>query len=254
MSSEIPWTTLIALVELAVGVIILLYAAYTAFTVRRGLVVPLYRSRALWLGVLAILLASLFIFLVGSVLPSVTVALNHHIAGLVFYGGVLLPTFVVLLVWIDRTNETLIRLDYRRRDILGWKKVRLLYYVDIALFAVFYVIFLGPAPGYGYYQSSVPHTVMSFVGTYGVVLLLIALAYGSFVLVVGSIRTRDLTFRNHVKWLGPSLGTVLLAIVMTGIAPPVGYFIWIIFAYCWYRMARSLVPFNKLQGQRTPAE
>ncbi len=246
MSSEIPLTTLIVYLETAIGVIILLFAAYTAFTVRKGLVVPLYRSRALWLGVLAIILASFLIFFGRVYTPSTYLVGYHRVVGFVFYAGVALPTFVVLLVWIDRTNSTLIRLDYRRKDILGWKKARLLYYADIALFVTFFLIALGPAPGFGYYQMSFPHSAMSFIAANELDPWLIALAYGLSVLVVGSIRTHDLTHKNHAKWLGLSLASLVLALLVGGGSQPIAYFIAIFFAYFWYRMARSLVPVNKL--------
>ncbi len=245
MSSEIPLTTLIEDVETVIGVIIYLFAAYTAFTVRRGLVVPLYRSRALWLGVLAILWASFLLFF-GRIYVFGIDLQSPHVAGFVYYAGVALPTLVVLLVWIDRTNSTLIRLDYRRKDILGWNRARLLYYADIALFIAIFIIALGPAPGQGYYRMSFPHSVMSFIAAYGYLTFWIALAYGLCVLVVGSIRTRDLTHRNHAKWLGLSLGSLLLAFATPSNLPAITYFFGCLFAYFWYRMARSLVPVNKL--------
>lgn len=249
MSSEIPLTTLIVVVEIAIAVIVLLYSAYISFTIRRGLVVSLYRSRAFWLGILAILWCLFFIFFghIGNPPTNTYVLFSayHVVAGLVFYAGVLLPTLIVFLALIDRTNGTLILFDYRRKDILGWKKARPLYWLTVALFAVCYVIDLGPTPGYGYYQTNIPRSVISFTSSYGFSLLFIALAYGASVLVVGSIRTRDLTFRNHIKWLGLSLAT-FLALLLGFVSPDIAYLIGIVFAYFWFRMARLLVPVNKL--------
>jgi hypothetical protein len=84
------------------------------------------------------------------------------VAGLLFYAGVALPTLMVFLALIDRTNGTLIRLDYLRKDIIGWRKARPFYWLAVSLFTVFFVIDLGPAPGYGYYQSSIPRSIISF--------------------------------------------------------------------------------------------
>ncbi len=250
MSSELSVTNLIVIAEIAVSVIILLYAGYTAFTIRRGLVIPLYRSRALWLGTSAILWSVFLIFFDNTVTkigsPSGLFGMYHIIAGLVFYAGVVLPTLIVFLALIDRTNGTLIRLDYRRKDILGWKKVRLFYWVGVAFFAVGFLIDLGPSPGYGYYQSSIPRSVISFTHSYAIILLFFILAYAASVLIVGSFRARDQTFRNYAKWLGLAIATFVLAFVSSVISIFISYLVIMMFAYCWYRMARSLVPVNKL--------
>ncbi len=220
--------------------IILLYAAYISFAVRRGLVVPLYRSRALWLGTSAILWGVASIFL-GNFEPRVST--YYGVVGLVFFLGVAVPTLLVFLVWIDRTLSTLIRLDYLRKDIVGWKKVRPLYRLGVALVFVFSLF--NPSVQYLRYLSSINYVIktISVATVLDLPIVVIVLAYASAALTVGSIRTRDLTFRNHAKWFGYAIVGLLAVLLLPNILYMLAE-IW--FAYCFYRMARSLVPVNKL--------
>ncbi len=242
--------------QFGIMVIMLLYSAYTAFTVRKGLVVPLYRSRALWLGILAILwLGTLAILWLGTLgmlgVSTLRSAMDYFVSGRgeVLWVGVVLPTFIVLLIWLDRTNSTLIRLDYLRKDIVGWKKATPLYWAAVALFVALYIIMQG------YDQFGIVNSLTLFSYDYATVPFGIALVYALVVLVVGSIRTRNLTFRNHIKWLGLSLAALLFALVLSQPAIYSGILVilfilpgtmFLVFAYFWYRMARSLVPVNKL--------
>ncbi len=227
---------MILIAELGISVIIFLYAAYISFTIRRGLVVPLYRSRSLWLGILAILWSITFIFFnrIDTLFPN-----YFEIAAILFYYGAFLPTLIFFFVWLDRTISTLIRLDFRRKDIVGWRRGRFLYWGALILGVILYVL------GTGYYFLGIVNPVTTFAANVGVVPAVVAVAYAAVVLIVGSIRTRDLTFRNHTKWLGLSAVALLAVFILPNPATlytlPAPFF-----AYFWYRMARSLVPVNKL--------
>jgi len=244
MSNEISITTLI--LEIAISDIILLYAAYISFVVRRGLTVPLYRSRALWLGTSAILWGVFFIFFDNINAAYALFGSYHLVAGTVFYVAIFLLTVFAFFVWIDRTVDTLIRLDFRRKNILGWKKVRPLYWLCAVLGFIFYIF------STEYYVFSVVNYITTFsVTASSVPFLSIALAYALCAIIVGSIRTHDLTFRSHVKWFGLSVATLLLLfvrdIVVLPNIPVLNALPYIFFAYFYYRMARSLVPVNKLR-------
>jgi hypothetical protein len=167
-----------------------------------------------------------------------------------FYLIVFPLTFTVFFVWIGRTVGTLIRLDYLRKDIIGWKKARPLYWLVVVLFFVLFVINPGNLPNLGYLGIVNPiiTTISDATGILIVPILLILLAYASITLIVGSIRTRDLTFRNHAKWLGFAIGGLLAGFVL-GIFLDNEFLFFlggILFAYCFSRTARSLVPVNKL--------
>ena len=237
MSSEIPIAELTDFAVSAVSAVVLFYAAYLSFNVRNGLAVPLYKSRALWLGTLSILFGVTF---VGFNRIDVLFPSYEELARFLFYDVVVLLTFAALAVWVDRTAGTLIRLDYLRKDIVCWKRARPLYWLAVALGLAFYVI------GTGYYVFGIVDSITTF-STNGVTIvpILVALTYAFAVLVVGSIRTRDLTFRKHAMWFAIAVVGFVLFIVapstqIVDVLPE------ILFAYSFYRMARSLVPINKL--------
>ena len=123
-----------------VGGFFYLYGTYLSFSISRALAVPIYRSRALWtglIGLLALVFSSVYLLgLVGT--PSLTVPLGE-----LLYLVILPVLFVVGFVWIDRTISVLIRLDHLRRDIAGWrdKRVRLSYWAFFVVQLTFYYWF-----------------------------------------------------------------------------------------------------------------
>jgi len=188
------------------------YAAYIALSVRRGLVVSIYRSRALWTGVFLIVISIAFI---GTADPP-----------LFTYIG--LPLTVVLLAYIDRTIGTITRLDYLRRDVLGWRKLR----IPWAASAMIYYY-----PVFALFNGSI---IYDFLAPF-------PLGYLSLTLIVGSRRTRDMTFQSHARWFAYLLGTFALfaiSINTTSSLLPVS-FVDVLSSYCMYRMAKSLVPVSR---------
>ncbi len=211
---------------------LILYASYLSLSVWRGLAVPLYKSRAFWMALFGIPLAIAisysgvsYLLLAGDSLLSV-----QPISDILFT-----VPLITLFVWIDRMVSSVIRLDYLRRDVLYWKRLRIIYWILVFLANVLYFsrYIFGPFPGI----LSIPSTT-------------VPLAYGSLCLFVGTRSTRDSTFRSYIKWFG-FLGAVLvpgiLVYTLTSdliLVSPV----LIAIAFCFYRMARFLVPIGRFSA------
>jgi hypothetical protein len=225
MSSDFFTYTLPLFGIIVAGDVVTGYAAYLALSVWRGLAVPIYRSRALWTGVLATLfvLTAVFAGNVDALVP----APYLFVASIVINYGLYNVVLVALFVWIDRTIGTLVRLDYLRRDLLRWKSFRFVYWGSVLVSLASY---------YGY--NSILIMLISAIS------LLVPIAYGSLALVVGSSRTRDMTFRSHAKW-GGYLMLFVIAATLAYFATPsvVIQDLWFLpISYCFYKMAKFLVP------------
>ncbi len=207
------------------------YAGYLSLAVSRGLAVPAYRSRALGMSAFAILIGVALTFSgnVNTVFPPAYYGVGAAAVYLLLYPAVL----AVLFIWIDRTINTVFRLDYLRRDILGWRRFRLVYWGFVAASFVVYFI--------SYFDF-----VFSVYLAYDL-FILVPLAYASVLLVVGSAKTRDATFRSHAKWFGYCLVVILLTSILylfttdliLDALPDVPL------SFCIYKMARHLVPVGR---------
>jgi hypothetical protein len=226
---------------------IMLYAAYLAITVSRGLAVAVYKARALWTALLALLVFVAFTYsgLLYVADPNISVAFNR--AGPAGTDLVFLVLILVLLVWVDRTIASMIRLDYLRRGILRWKKVRPLYWAMIGIAVGIYLAGFYLLPNFGYEPSP---TLLPLL----IPLLVIPLAHASLALTVGGRRTRDKTFRSHVSWFGYFVAAFLgQSVFYVFVSNPFenGPF-FLAEAYCLYRMARYLVPVSRLESGAPP--
>jgi hypothetical protein len=228
MSSDLA-TVLPALALTCIFDALSLYAIYLSISVRRGLTISIYRSRALWmvfLGVSAAIALTYYGFTI--VFPSSSFASFEVVAILT---GINLG---VILILIDRTVNTVIRLDYLRRDVLHWKKSRFVYGAAMLLF---YILFFS-------------RYVDSFPDTQGIALVpfFSALVYGVLAVAKGTTITRDATFRSHVMWFGYVLATYIAGEVVyfLPISRVIDLFIYVLASFCYYKMARFLVPVGKL--------
>jgi hypothetical protein len=217
---------------LSVDDALILYGAYLALSVWRGLVVPIYKSRAAWMALVGIplVIAVSYSFIVESLVP--TSFLGTQIIFEILFTFPLISMFV----WIDRTINSVIRLDYLRRDILYWKRLRAVYWAAFILAnAFFFSRYLFTDP-YAYNTTSI--------------IVVVALAYGSLCLARGARTTRDMTFRSHVKWFGflaAAFVPAILAYVLSGGPNILSLVLLVAASYCFFRMARLLVPASKLE-------
>jgi len=211
-----------------------LYACYLSASVWRGLVVPTYRVRALWLAAICALSALVLTeFGFSAVLTP-----NYSSESPALREFLYLLPLSAILVWIDRTVNAVIRLDYLRRDVLRWRKLRYAYgSIAAAGIVVFYSRYLYPTPD---------------AMTIGFILIFSQLIYGMLALVRGALVTKDTTFKIHIRWFG----LFLLAFIVAGLiyaltysntsylAPDLAAFA--ASGYCLFRMAKSLVPSSKI--------
>jgi hypothetical protein len=243
MSSDFLTSVLPTIVVIGIADVLTAYAAYTALTVWRGMSISIFRSRALWTAILAVLVGILLTLWnnVNALFPQ-----PYYDLGIAIEYFLLAPAVVVvLLVWIDRTMKTLIRLDYLRRDVAGWRRFNLAYWTLVALdVAVSYL----PAV---VHSSTLPvlTPLLAFLSLSPLIILLV---YSSYSLFLGSRKTPDTTFRRHLAWLGCSVLAMFLVVLVvsidpTGTQPALDHLPFILMAYCLYRLSRSLVPVNRFQ-------
>lgn len=234
MSSDIAGTAVFFAV-LCASEIVVAYSGYIALSVRRGLATPIFRSRALFTAAIAVLAggASLFgRYTLPVLLPGSSRSQIEILQFLVVYPGGL----AVFYAWIDRTIGALIQTDYLRRDVLWWKRLRVPYWSTLAVFVALQFVFF-PISKY---------PVPTIAGT---ALLTFSMLYGSVAIVLGSSRTWDKTFRAQMKWSGYCIGTFLADGLLNTFVPypVVDVLPLLLVSYCLYKMAKNLVPSQRLE-------
>jgi len=226
------------------------YAAYWAFSIRRELVGRVYRSHALWLGVLCIF--------IEAAKPFQSISSTNVIISLVLnLFTVILLTFV--FAFIDSTVVVARLSDPLFRRILHWDRLRIALWCDLGLTAIFFV-----------YTTLSPSFNASVWSLLGFPLVLIPFVLGAPAVLIGARRSRDPVLRGSLKWFGAVLllflVTVLLSFVelaVIGISMYDSYYSYpalafavpaILGAYFLYRSVMSLVPMKRLSAQSTVAK
>ena len=140
---------------------VFVYSSYLALSVWKGLAVSVYKGRAFWTALLAILVVVAFSY--AGVLhirfPHASTSLSQPQASSLATGAEADVVFTALALaayaWVDRTMATMIRLDYLRRDILGWRRLRPFYWAGIAVgFGAYYYVVDGLPPSTGISYST----------------------------------------------------------------------------------------------------
>jgi hypothetical protein len=226
--------------------VILLYASYLSLSVRRGLVDPVYRRRAMWMGLFGLPFAGALGYgiIAYTLLPADSLLASPVLADATFTIAI-----ITLLVWIDSMVGSAIHLDFLRRDVLHWRRLRAVYYLLVVAGNVFYFSrFLQFPAALALYSSDI--------------LLILAFSYGALALAIGARRTRDKTFRTYLKWFG-TMGVAFLSALVAysfTLHPSLMLLVPLLAtSFCFYMMARNLVPIGKLTDegfsvQMTPAE
>jgi len=248
MSDELGFIVALVFTEV-IPAAVFLYAAYWAFAMRRALVSRMYRRQAMWLGVVAIVLAVL-----SFVTYSNDAVVNELIS--VFYALL----FIVVFAYTDSMIPVVRRSDPLLRDILHWGNLRYFLWFDAALLAAFTV-----TPGLSF-PLSVGKVGFILQGLGWFVVAVILYGVSGVAILVGGRRSGDMVLRSSLKWIGV---TLLLAIVVilfaaaeTAIFPNMTSFQFyysyaalpifapfIAIGYCFYRSARALAPVGKIQDQ-----
>lgn len=228
---------LAGLAVLLVCDVIFVYSAYLSLSVSRGLATPIYKSRALWTAILGLVLALtvtapyVYAYPLVTGNPSESYSVAAQYATITIHSAAVL----VLFVWIDRTINAGVRLDFYRRNLAGWKVGRYLF-----LGTAISNLVVG-APGF----PQLLYVKLSFAAV-----LVLTLVYASFALIRGSVRAKDMTFRAHVKWAGYLFASLLLYVLLTG-----STLVWVLNALpallpalCVYKLSRHLVPSARLEA------
>jgi hypothetical protein len=202
------------------------YAAYWAFILRRALAIPLYRDRALWTGVFALMWASVML----STTPDSPIVLSYlHTA---FIDAIFFP---VLLAWIDSTIRVAAYWDLLHRDTLYWAKLRKPIWIAIGASVLFSLI------GVTGIVTGLPWEALLYGPFFAV------LPYGLVALVISVARTHDPLLRGHLRWFAYFMATMVIIMILY--IPRISLLLSIGFAfgsYFLYRMAKSLTPISHL--------
>lgn len=212
---------------LSVSIIICALATYKALASRRVLAAPLYRSRALWTGTVALIIAlfdawGVRLEYTGS---SVTIGLVPPLGTTEYYIFVILTAVAaaVVFAWIDSTVRVALELDFKHKDAVRWKSLR-------PVTGVAFVIGLVVAQ-----LATINWEVLV-----SIVLLAPATAYMAAALVVGGSRVRDATLRGYIKWMGFLVASFILLIGTSYINEYLNFPLAIL-AYFLYRISGSLL-------------
>lgn len=199
MSGDPIWiandaSSLIQIAILVVGLI-------RVIQMRKGFVDPTYRSRALWSGLMMVV-----VVVVNSVglIPTP----NGTEGGLL----IALPIYALLGVsfaFEDRTALVAIRSDFFHRGILGWRQIRVpAGFLLLASMALALVVNLTPEAA----LANPP--LWTTLGTLQVFMVAsILLSLGAIVMVIGSRRTPDMTLRRSIRLLGIGFGFFVVGII-----------------------------------------
>jgi len=164
-------------------------AAYRALKGRRALASGVYRSRALWTGMGAIMiLAYGLLQIVAENSPGFFSTFAPEFfstfATGIFYFVFTIVAVIVIFSWIDSTVMVALDMDYFHRDSLHWRGLRRYLWVAVLVAAV-----LG---GFGTTQAGVIAVT---------VLLGVPVVYAAVALGIGSGRVFDETMKRYVKWM-----------------------------------------------------
>lgn len=238
----------------AASSLILMFVVFWALTVRRALVVRVYRSEALGTALISIFLA--FTNIVNTVVAYLYGGGPFWAIGEGAFGFFFI-FLLVLFFWVDSSVRAVRRSDPLARDTFHWSRLRVVLWVFslpgqilVVVVSVVGAIALGPAAEA---TSSPPST--GWIGA-----LLTVLLFGAiFIPIISAVvmlpiiarRTADKTFRAQLIWFGAFAIAYLLIVNILGEVSGFpsgwydlffGYIGLVVCAYCLYRSVSSLTP------------
>jgi hypothetical protein len=237
---------------IAFTLLIIAYAAFWAFNIRRALPVKLYRNHALGVAVVAIGLALLDIE---------WVLIDAAIEQLPYLFLTLFGFFIVMFYWIDSAVLSARRADPLLRDSARWIRLRRPLWAIIVITVAF----------------AIGSSVAGYAG-YGDIFLIpfiLVGVSGAVVLPLAARHSKDITLNRHLRWFGVFsiflIGWVLMnlaATVSTAMNPATllisplsvttSYLVDLVNivglsggGYSLYKGARSLAPMNRIDAIET---
>jgi len=219
---------------------VLLYGTYWALSFRRALIGRIYRSHALWLGVICVLL------MFNAFFNSSSNAIISEVGA-----PVLFLIFPILFAFIDSSVRVARRSDPLLRSNLRWEKLRQVIWADIAALEALIVLSTFSSAG----NSDLANILWVIFASFPFIT-------GGPALLIAARRSGDLVLRGSLKWIGVTLLFGILSVVVSSILssiPSISTFdyyysypalilgaIRIGTAYSLYRSARSLAPISRI--------
>jgi hypothetical protein len=205
-------------VALVIVLVIFAFAALRAFTIGRVLVNRVYRIRAYFMGVFAV------IVIVSFLIP----------------GELYFPLLFVFFIMVDTTILAALETDFFHRNTLRWKQIRIVAY---PLFVVLVINSILP--------PSVLNLLSSGIGfDFVAIAFIFIFVYTSATAVVSARRTPDKPLRRFITLAGLFLlGLLINTLVFVFVSEVFSTFLYIVFAYISYRMAMSLSPMGKVEKE-----
>jgi hypothetical protein len=219
------------------------YASYWALSIRRNLGVPVYRKQALGIGLVGISFAWIFASQYYGISNALPVPVRVYTLAL---------TAAMAFYYIDASVLAARRSDPLLRNTLFWGRLRIILWTVIiiaigfvtVLFAFLYATGTPPSDSV---NPPLPELLLIISPVF------IAGVSGVIFLPFAARRSKDMTLRRHLIWLGLS---VFLSLGLGGpfFPAPFPFLFDIAAGYCLYRSARSLVPLNRLSLEELGAE
>ncbi len=204
-----------------IAIVIFGFAAFRAFTIGRVLVNRVYRNRAYFMGVFAIIV-------IVSLIPIPATA-----------GELYFPFLFVFFIMVDSTILAALDTDFFHRNTLRWRQIRLVLYP-------LFVAFLA----YAFLPSNATNTLPGIVLDVVVATFLFIFVYTTATAVVSARRTPDRPLRRFMALSGLFLfGFIVNTLIFSFISKGFSFFLFIVFAYITYRMAMSLSPVGKVEKE-----
>jgi len=212
--------------------LIVIFTCYRSFRLRDGLVNEIYRTRALWVGVLGIFFVLAEILQIGSDLGYAPFYFPPYPNTSILVAYTVFTAFGVgaLYGWFDTTARVVLDMDFFHRDPLHWKSIR----KPAWALLIMGVVVTDLTPNFFYYS------VVSIIFFAPVFVL------PGLVIVLSEKSLYDGALRRYVKWIGILIATLFLLFATSAINPFLNFPL-LLTAYCLYMVSVSLSSTSKVE-------
>jgi uncharacterized membrane protein len=230
---------IISIAAYAVGFLVYGYTAFSAFAIGRTLSDRIYRRQAIGLGVVVIILVTLYVF--QSVFPPGSVPQLFVLGFSLYYA-----TFIGTYYWIDASIRAARTTDPLFRDTLRWSKIRIAFWVyDI----VAYFVFLTAGLFFNLtFSNGPPIFVLFLIGP-----VFIMIFSGVVALPIAAHRSKDKVLKKNLDWFGVyALAVLSFVFLWSGAVNATNFeqlIVAVVGGYFLYRSAKSLVPLYTFRAE-----
>jgi hypothetical protein len=241
---SIAWAFFIAIVA---------FSTFKAFAIRHALFSGLYRTRALWTGVLgfvAVFHAILLLLYASGVInfpvPPANIGIPSIIPTFVFQFADY-ATFLTLVILVVALTDSSIRValdrDFFHRDTLNWRGLRFAVYAVSIIFDATRFLSLFP-----------PSDLSDVASNTATAAFAVVVFFAAANLVVSGNRVKDRPIRMYNLYLGIAVFLFIVTVVLFALPPPIDYleFVAIVLAgFFVFKMTTSLSPTNRIGKEVT---